>query len=828
MSSLLWHDLVVMFRRSARRKLHTAVGVTVLTLGLTCFIAAYTFVGYLRSYDQGFANADRSYFIAQSIRFPQFGIEQPFSVFSTLPLAERLRLDVPELDGVARVFRADRGVVIDGEPAQIRVAYAEPDFLAILDWSSAEGLRDVLRRPASAVLTRAAAERLFGRSDAVGRTITLNGSHAADVTVAAVIADPPSHSHLSADGLASLGFDVVVSWDVFEAIEQAPYMVNWGTDAVMTYVRLPAHGGLTIAELDRRLAVLAATNIPEQLRPVLTIGFSAKPVSAIAPRLFQQQFEGSNNVWHIDVLTAVLCLGAALLAMACLNFVNLATAETNARELEIGTRKALGASRSQIVRQELTATAFRATAAIALASAVVVPVGAVMTGPWRLALGVPWADPRFWSFLAVLLAVVTLAAGAYPALVLSRLRPIETLRLSRGGAGRPLLRAVLVGTQFAAASFLVVAVTVGLAERDALREELLERFEDPYVGFFVGPVTGPIDPDVLATELTRSPAIRGAASMWQPPFEAALQQGELRRSQDSGAPSVSVDSMLVGYDYFEVMRVPLLAGRVFARDRADDQGPTTPAELAARAGRPSAAVLDRVAARALGWRDPADAIGQVVYAPGQDAREVVGVVETVPLAIRASRGTGTAYNFGPQMSNYWVVRIDKRSVADGTAQINAVLRRLAPSRPPPELLFLDDVFAVAYGTFAVTQRVLMTLGAFALAIAAVGVFGMASFITSRRTREVGIRKTQGAKPSDILRQFLWDYSKPALAANLAAFPLALFAVDRYLDLFANRITLTPLPFAIALLATLFVAGVAVIGFVLRVARLRPAEALRQE
>jgi putative ABC transport system permease protein len=453
------------------------------------------------------------------------------------------------------------------------------------------------------------------------------------------------------------------------------------------------------------------------------------------------------------------------------------------------------------------------------------PVGMLMTGPWRLALAVPWGDPRFWFFLVGLLAVVTVAAGAYPAFILSQSQPIQATRLGRSATGRPLLRAVLVGVQFAAASFLVFAVVVLVTQRESLRETLLGRFEDPYVGFFVSP---PLNPEVLTTEFTRSPAIKAAASMWQPPFAAARQKNELARSQDTGVSKVNVDAMLVGNDYFALMEVPVLAGRVFARDRADDSTPSTAAEFAARANRPSPVVLDRVAAHALGWASPADAIGQIVYAPGGDAREVVGVVESVPLSIRASGGTGVIYAFGPQMSNYWVVRIDKNSVAEGTAQIDAVLRKLAPDRPPPERLFLDEVFAAAYGTFALTQRVLTTLGLLALAIAAVGLFGMASFMTSRRTREVGIRKTQGAKPGDILRQFLWDYSKPAFVANLAAFPLAFVAASRYLDLFASRITVTPFPFVVALLATLLLAAMAVSAFVLRAARLRPAEALRQE
>jgi putative ABC transport system permease protein len=143
-------------------------------------------------------------------------------------------------------------------------------------------------------------------------------------------------------------------------------------------------------------------------------------------------------------------------------------------------------------------------------------------------------------------------------------------------------------------------------------------------------------------------------------------------------------------------------------------------------------------------------------------------------------------------------------------------------------VFLDDLFANAYWTFAATQRVLTTLAIFALAIAAIGSFGMASYMTARRTREIGLRKSQGATTRQILTLLLWDYSKPALWASVAVFPVAWLAVDRYLDVFANRAALTPLPFALALFATLLLAATAVGGFVVRAARLPPAEALRHE
>ncbi len=831
---MLRHYLVSALRRCARRKLYSAVGVIVLALGVACFLAAYLFADYLRHYDRGFPNADRIYYIAQSMRSPQFGVNLSSNAFSALPLAEQVRLDVPELTRVARVFRGSRSVVVDGEPSAARIAYADDGFLAIFGLDAVAGdARGALGRPGTAVVTQRTAERLFGGRDPVGKTFTLNGSTSADVTVAAVIRDPPTQSHLASDGLFALGFDVVVSWDVFDKMEKTPALESWGNTTVITYVELPADASLSVTELDRRLAAIVEKHVPQQLRSFVTISFAAKPIAALSAGLLQRQFEGVNRgQWPVDVLTGTLLLAGGLLAVACLNFVNLATAEARGRAFEIGSRKALGASRAQIVSQELVGTALRVGMGIATALALMEPARALITDAsqaWRLPFEVPWAEPRFWSFLAALLVAVTAVAGTYPALVLSRLRPLDALRLGHRGEGGSLLRNLVVGIQFATAAFLVVFVVVLVMQRDAMRETLLGRFDDPYIGFFLrGPTPSDVPPDVLATELESSSAIKGAAAMMQPPFAPIFQTREFATSRDENAPKVALDAMVTGYDYFDVMQVRLLAGRVFSRDHTEDAIPQTPAEYAARRGKPVPIVVDRRAARAFGWADPAAAVGALVYAPGGAEQEIVGVVENVPQTIRASDGAGVVYIFNPRLAGYWLVRLDKNDVAAATAHIEAVMKKLAPDRPPPARAFLDDLFASAYWTFALTQRVLTTLALFALAIAAVGSFGMASYTTARRTREIGLRKSQGAKTRQILALLLWDYSKPAFWAGLAALPLAYLAARRYLEVFANRAPLSPLPFVVGLLATLLLAAAAVSGFVLRAAYLRPAEALRQD
>jgi putative ABC transport system permease protein len=825
---VLLHDLIVALRRIARQRFYTALSVLALAFGLVCFIATYLFVSYVRGYDRHFANADRTYIVAQSMLVPASGIDMPFSVNSALHLGEQLRLDVPELAAVARRQQAFVPVTVDGQTTGRAVNYVEARFFDIFDFAVLAGDLRAAAQPRSAVLTRRTAEQIFGTADAVGRTITLDGAQRVDVAVVAVIEDVPAASHLARGSLFSNGFDLLVSWDVYELIGRGPFVDSWGNTPVVTYALLPADGSLTVAQLNDRFPGIVERHVPAGMRAQATIAFEAQPVSSVAATFLQRQFEGFHGTpWRIDALGALLIFAAAILGIACLNFVNLATAQSSGRALDIGTRKAVGAAASQVVRQELVQTAIVVTVAAAIALAAIPPTAKLLTGAWPTAFTLPWLELRFWIFLAALLAAVTLAAGLYPALVVARIRPTAALRLGAARAGSKLLRTVLVGTQFATASFLIALVVVLLAQRNDLRETLLGRFADPYAVFNLGPPAFVPDREVLAREIARGPGIKGATYTFIPPWTSTGPRAQVSRTMEEQAQRFTLENQAVGYEYFALLDVPLLAGRVFERERADDIMPRTPEAFQARQGKPVAAVLDRTAARALGWPNPADAVGQIFYRSGLTT-EIVGVVEPVMMQIRTRDSEGTFFMMDPTISYTWLVRLDKGDVAASLAHIRDTVQTLAPGRPPLGITFLDQSFENAYWTFAVMQRVLGGLAAFAIAIAAVGLFGMASYMTERRTREIGVRKTQGASSGSIACLLISEFSKPVVAANAVAWPFAFIAANAYLGVFTQRTDLTPLPFLLALLTTLALAWLAVGTRVLRAAALNPARALRHE
>ena len=406
---------------------------------------------------------------------------------------------------------------------------------------------------------------------------------------------------------------------------------------------------------------------------------------------------------------------------------------------------------------------------------------------------------------------------------------VTALRLGTAKAGPPLLRKVLVGVQFASAAFLCIAVAIAYLQTNTLRAAAIGRFADQYVVLASQMRTASrIGFDALAAELTRGPGIKGVAGIDVAPWQMGYSVRPMGRSPGEDGVHASLDIHNVTHDYFALMDTPLLAGRWFSRDRADDTAPL-PGEDLSRRTRPPALVLDRRAAVALGWTNPADAVGQLLYqaTPPKQTMEVIGVVESQPLALRDRDAAGFAYGVSTVTTILTIVRVDPKQVRGALEHIDDVWHRAAPNTGISRW-FLDETFEDAYAAFNTANRIAVGLASFAIAIAAIGLLGMAAFVTARRTREIGLRKTQGASSRSILRLLLWDFSKPVLVANLAVWPLAYIAAREYLAMFVERTALTPLPFLATLAATLLVAWLVVGAYVIGAARLNPAVALRHE
>ena len=294
-----------------------------------------------------------------------------------------------------------------------------------------------------------------------------------------------------------------------------------------------------------------------------------------------------------------------------------------------------------------------------------------------------------------------------------------------------------------------------------------------------------------------------------------------------------IGNNVVGHDFFATLDMKLAAGRVFDKEHSDDLLPGAGDDP----GRSRAynVVVDRAAADMLGWADPQKAIGQTVYLPWltnsarpPDRVRIIGVVENKPLGLVGPGGVrSNIYRLGLVEATFPVIRISGTDIPGALRAIDETWRKLVPN-VQLKRRFGDELFEQSYRFFDAINKVFAGLAMFAFVISIMGLFGMAVHVTSSRTHEIGIRKALGASVEQVVSLLLWDFSKPVAIANLIAWPLGFLAMQVYLSLFFQRISLTPVPFLLSLVVTVLIAWVSVGVQTLRAARRKPAAVLRYE
>jgi putative ABC transport system permease protein len=858
---MLGHYLAIALRNLRRSPFTAVINVATLALGLVAFVAAYAVVAYWDNSDRHFANADRTYVITASLALRDGSISTG-TMPQTNELYERyLRIDFPEFESIARanVWSQQASVSADGRGARVVALAVDPEFLDIFELPFISGdPRTALAAPDGLVLTEAAAIRLFGTLDVLGKTVTLGGN-LIDATVTGVIGTIPEPSHMGGSPSASMRFEIMAPYAIYERLREAvnrpvnpppaanpdgaaseapadaappPQNENWlGGYCCTTYAMLKRDSGLSGAALNSRLSDFAARRMtPEQLR-MARVDVGAVPLPGLmVTQLDAQLLGGSRGVFSITTL--LFALGALVLLVACVNYANLATARAARRAREIGLRKVIGARRPQLIAQYLLEAAVLTAAALAIAVGAVALIAPLVYDAVGVDMRIAtFGDSRFWLFVVALLGGVTLLGGAYPAFVLSSVRPIEALRVGRVRLGPKFTSTLLVGAQFAAASFLLIAVIVMYAQNAALERTGMGTTRDQHLVIDnFGPVTG-VASEVLRAELERLPQVKAVTEMGQTPWSDSVNLNIFARSPEETASTHTAFQNNVGYDFFETLDVPVLAGRVFGREYNDV--PRQSGNTGSEPPQTVNLVIDRILASQLGFGSPSEAVDQTIYFPGilgerAQPYRIIGIVESRPLFLRGLGATSNAYQLGASVGLQNVIaRLAAEDIGGGVAAAEAAWRRLAP-QAPFQRRFMDELFNENFEKFARLSQVFVGLAAFAFFISIIGLFGMAVQMAGRRIHEIGVRKSVGARKSQIVWMLLRDFSKPVIIANLVAWPLGYVAAQTYLGVFIQRIALTPLPFLASLAIVVAIAWLAVGSQALRAARANPATVLRFE
>jgi putative ABC transport system permease protein len=447
-----------------------------------------------------------------------------------------------------------------------------------------------------------------------------------------------------------------------------------------------------------------------------------------------------------------------------------------------------------------------------------------------------------WPALFALVLAVTLAAGAYPAFVLSRVRPVSAIAASQARLGSSLFSTLLVGTQFAVASFLLIALTVISMQNAAMRRTALSAIQDPLVVIENPASSTKVAALTLRERLVAVPQVRAVTEVLTTPWESLLVTS-VAGSPDPSSPQRTAVVRQVGLDFFEVFNVPLVAGRAFDREHAEDvqvpPGAPRSAPSLGESALPQNIVVDRAFVAALGLGTPEEAVDKLVYRPPpavalaaapppQPPMRIIGVVEDRAFSFfkTPTNMAGAMYTLQPNLG-ITVARVAAADLDAGLAGIDAAWKQLAPN-VAINRRFLDEIFARAYGNYTRINHLFGTLSVMAFVICIAGLFGMAIFVAGRRRREIGLRKTLGGTTAQMVTLLLAGFSRPVLVANLIAWPAGYLAARAYLNQFSGSIALTPWPFILSVAITLAIACLAVLGQTLRAARTTPADVLRNE
>jgi len=812
---MLSNYLKIAFRNITGNPLFSAINIIGLSIGLACCIIITLFVQYETSYDKHWQNADRIHRVTRDF----FGNNLRLASIAP-PIAPLLQQDFPEIEDITRIMRMGRtALTIDEKTINDEtLVIADANVFEFFNLEFVSGDPDTaLAAPTNIILSERAADRYFGSQDPMGKIINVMGQ--ADLTVTGVFEDLPDNTHMR--------FEIVTSINIIPMLMGPDALESWGSNNYYTYLRLAE--GFNPDDLEAKFEDFIIKYRGEDAPNGTALNLQAlTDIHLTSNRDQEWQTNGSSSVVYTFSAVAFV-----VLLIACINFMNLTTARSTQRAKEVGIRKVVGANRRQLVAQFLgesvLLTAFAMLLAVALVELALPSFGAFLEKPLVFSL----ADPYTLVVLLGGTLIVGLVAGSYPAFYLSHFRPASVLKGMASSSGSIALRQVLVVFQFATSITLLIATGVVMAQMHYARTVDLGFDKSRNIVHslpFFADLWGLYTP--LKTELETHPDIESVVYSSRVPSQQNLDGGGYIQAGRQAVMEdiMGISDIKVDYQWFDHYDVEFLAGRAFRENEMKIGEPTEENPVVN-----AVAILNESAARRFGWT-PQEAIGQVIRDFRNREltlsidREIVGVIPDIHFSSLHDEMKATVYaepnpNYGRRIS----IKLAPGDHSDAIAFFEEVWTRMVPNAPV-SWEFLDDRFDARYRAEAKQAQMFAAFSAFAIFVATLGLFGLASFTTERRTKEIGIRKVMGASATDIVLLLTSDFTKLVLIANVIAWPAAYYFMNQWLTRFAYKA-----PFAEW--AWLFVASAVValaaawltIGLQAgRAARARPVMALRYE
>jgi putative ABC transport system permease protein len=670
--------------------------------------------------------------------------------------------------------------------------YVTKSFLSMFEYPLKEGDRTTaLSDPNSIVITKSVAHEIFGDEDPINKYIQVD--NAGELKVTAVLEDIPNN--------ASIEFDILMTWEYNK--QQVDWVKNsadnWNENSFQVYAEIEP--GASLEEINESIKDLINNNTEPGFRRDIFL----YPMERW--RLYSNFTNGIESGGAHVYISVFSIIGIIILVIACVNFMNLATARSERRAKEVGIRKTVGSDRKQIIKQFLGESILTTVFAFIIALIMVELSLPFYNTLVKKQLTIQYSEPTFWIASVLIIVVTGFLAGSYPAFYLSSFQPAKVLKGTSSNKGKSTLRQVLVTIQF----IITIVFFIGTF---VLREQIQHikmrttGYDQENLVFMATTKELNQSYDAFKNELLASNVV-GAVTRSQSPITAIMSNNFLYWPEQPQNENIMFNSLRVDYDFAKTMGANLTHGREFSEEFKGDS---------------SSIILNTTALKMMGYDDP---IGRPVTV-WNHTFTIVGVIDDMIMGSAYSKVAPMFMVYAPWASNYITIRLNK------TNDLSASLKKLEEITQkyneayPFSITFVDEDFNKKFEAINFLSTLSNIFSALAIVISCLGLFGLAAFTAEQRTKEIGIRKALGASLSSIITMISWDFSKLVLLAFIVAAPLGWYFLDWQLESYEYRISIPIWTIILSGIITFLVALFIVSYQAFRAGKVNPVTSLRTE
>lgn len=790
---MLRNYIKIAFRNLFRHKGYSFINIFGLSIGMGCSILILLWVQNELSYDRFHPNPDKLYRVTAEL--VNMNIK---AAVTPAPFGPAIQKEYPEIKSMVRISTNGGGLfqVDDKMFEESNVWFADSNFFQVFNFKFKEGdIRTALHKPESIVITEAMAKKYFGTENALGKVIRKN--HAEDFEVTGILEELPENSHLQFDFIQPMSFLARTNRDLKEHV--------WDNYNFYTYLAFDQNAETTPAAISGFENTL--NELYKKNEQYLKVGFHLQPVTDIHLRSkLLADLPGGGDIQYVYIFIIV---GVFILIVACINFMNLATARSARRAKEVGLRKVAGAVRFQLIRQFLAESSLIAFISLVLAVVLVVASLAAFNDLAGKKLALDFLDFRLIGSILGITILTGVLAGSYPALFLSGFVPAKVLKGNlKSGAGSSIFRNTMVVIQFSVSIMLLIGTAVIFNQ--------LEFIHNRNVGFdkenlVYSRMTGDLwkNYEALRNNLEQNPLTKQFTFVSDLPTN--LQNGTVNvvwEGKDPESQPLFVN-MAIDENFFDVFEVTLLKGRGFSKEfKADTTN----------------LIVNETALKTMGMKVE-DAVGRPLEMWNRKGT-IIGVVkdfnfkpiqkEIEPLILRLNTWGGIA--------------VVKAQPTQTEATIKTMEDIIKPMNPeyPFSYNFIDQDLANLYKAELRLRNLFTVFVVLAIFISCLGLYGLSAFLAERRTKEIGVRKVMGASVMNVVFLLSKTFTYPIIIAMVIAAPISWYAMDRWLQGFAFHVDIHWSIFVMAFVVALLIAWLTVSYESFKAAVANPSKSLRDE